>query len=51
MPLLTSGGMTLEIIPNWVEDGVDIFGIGSLLTKGSKEETHEEYEKGSMRRG
>lgn len=38
MPLLASGGMTLENIPDWVENGVDICGIGSLLTKGSKEQ-------------
>lgn len=37
MPLLASRGMTLEIIPSWIENGMDICEIGSLLTKGDKE--------------
>jgi len=36
MPILASGGINLDNIGEWVENGVDVCGIGSLLTKGSK---------------
>lgn len=35
--ILSSGGVTLENVDEWVENGVDCMGVGSLLTKGSKE--------------
>jgi len=38
MPILASGGITLNNIGEWLENGVDVCGFGSLLTKGSKEE-------------
>lgn len=38
MPILASGGVTLENLSEWVKNGVDSVGIGGLLTKGSKEE-------------
>lgn len=38
MPIMASGGITLENIDEWLECGVDVCGIGGLLTKGSKEE-------------
>lgn len=41
VPVLSSGGATLENLYKWIENGVDCIGIGSLLTKGSKEEIAE----------
>lgn len=38
MPILTSGGVTLENASEWFENGADVVGVGSLLTKGSKKE-------------
>lgn len=38
MPILASGGISLENIDEWLENGVDLCGIGSLLTKGSSED-------------
>lgn len=38
MPLLASGGITLDNLSTWLENGVDICGFGGLLTKGSVEE-------------
>lgn len=35
--ILSSGGVTLENVDEWLENGVDCMGIGSLLTNGSKE--------------
>ena len=35
--ILSSGGVTLENVDEWVENGVDCMGVGSLLTKGSRE--------------
>lgn len=35
MPLLSSGGVNLDNAQEWFESGVEILGIGSLLTKGS----------------
>lgn len=36
VPLLASGGVTLENIPEWFQAGIDCVGLGSLLTKGSQ---------------
>ena len=38
MPILSSGGATIENLHEWVENGIDCIGIGGLLTKGSSEE-------------
>lgn len=38
MPILASGGITLDNLDQWLENGVDVCGFGSLLTKGSTEE-------------
>lgn len=38
MPILVSGGIRLENIDQWLENGADCLAMGSLLTKGSKEE-------------
>lgn len=38
MPILSSGGVTLENTADWFDNGVDVLGVGSLLTKGSQEE-------------
>lgn len=38
MPILASGGITLDNLSEWLTNGVDICGFGSLLTKGSYEE-------------
>ncbi|MDN6244201.1 MAG: ketohydroxyglutarate aldolase, partial [Tetragenococcus koreensis] len=38
MTILASGGISFDNIDGWLENGVDICGIGSLLTKGSVEE-------------
>lgn len=38
MPILASGGINLDNIETWLQSGVDVCGIGSLLTKGSVEE-------------
>ena len=38
MPILASGGINLENIDKWVTNGVDVCGMGSVLTKGSKEQ-------------
>ena len=37
LPIMSSGGVTIETIDEWLDAGVDCIGIGSLLTKGSKE--------------
>ncbi|MGZ7441093.1 ketohydroxyglutarate aldolase [Paenibacillus sp. TH7-28] len=36
MPILASGGVTLDNLGDWIKNGVDSVGIGGLLTKGSK---------------
>lgn len=36
MPILASGGINLENIEEWIVNGVDVCGMGSLLTSGSK---------------
>lgn len=38
MPILASGGINLDNLINWLENGVDICGFGGLLTKGSSED-------------
>lgn len=38
MPILASGGITLANLTQWLQNGVDVCGFGSLLTKGSSEE-------------
>lgn len=45
MPILASGGVTLDNLSEWIENGVDSVGLGSLLTKGSKEEIIENAKK------
>mgnify|MGYP001244558573 CR=1 FL=1 len=35
MPLMASGGVTIENIEEWFENGIDCVGVGGLLTKGS----------------
>jgi len=38
MPLLCSGGVTIDNIHEWLENGIEAVGVGSLLTKGTPEE-------------
>ena len=38
MPILASGGITLGNLDQWMENGTDICGFGSLLTKGTSKE-------------
>ena len=38
MPILASGGIDLSNLRDWLANGVDVCGFGSLLTKGSSEE-------------
>ncbi len=41
MPILASGGVNLDNLSKWLENGVDICGFGGLLTKGSSDEIAE----------
>ncbi|MGG7141894.1 ketohydroxyglutarate aldolase [Clostridium nigeriense] len=41
MPILASGGITLDNLEEWLRNGVDICGLGGLLTKGTSEEIAE----------
>jgi 2-dehydro-3-deoxyphosphogluconate aldolase / (4S)-4-hydroxy-2-oxoglutarate aldolase len=41
MPILASGGINLDNLYKWLENGVDICGLGGLLTKGSSDEIAE----------
>lgn len=41
MPLLASGGINLDNLDEWLSNGIDLCGIGSLLTKGSPAEIKE----------
>lgn len=41
MPILASGGVNLDNLSKWLENGVDVCGFGGLLTKGSSEEIAE----------
>ena len=38
MPILASGGITLDNLNDYVKRGVDCCGFGGLLTKGTTEE-------------
>lgn len=38
MPILASGGITLDNLNVWLENGVDVCGFGGLLTNGSSED-------------
>lgn len=38
MPILASGGINLDNLSQWLENGVDVCGFGGLLTKGTSEE-------------
>ena len=38
MPILASGGINLDNLTTWLENGVDVCGFGGLLTKGSSED-------------
>lgn len=35
MPILASGGITLDNLEVWIDNGVDVCGFGGLLTKGT----------------
>ncbi|WP_414043936.1 ketohydroxyglutarate aldolase [Macrococcus sp. EM39E] len=37
VPVLSSGGANFDNIKEWLENGVDCIGIGSLLSKGDKD--------------
>lgn len=41
MPILASGGITLDNLHVWLENGVDVCGFGGLLTKGTIEDIAE----------
>lgn len=45
MPILVSGGINLNNIEEWLKNGADCLAIGSLLTKGTKEEIAENAKK------
>ncbi|MGX9758271.1 ketohydroxyglutarate aldolase [Clostridioides difficile] len=45
MPILASGGITLDNLHIWLENGVDVCGFGGLLTKGSIEDIAENARK------
>lgn len=45
MPILASGGITLDNLHVWLENGVDACGFGGLLTKGSSEDIAENARK------
>lgn len=38
MPILASGGVTLDTIGEWIQNGADCLGFGGLLTKGDSSE-------------
>lgn len=38
MPILASGGVSLDSIEEWIKNGADCLGFGSLLTKGTTAE-------------
>ena len=38
MPILASGGITLDNLSDYVKRGVDCCGFGGLLTKGTSED-------------
>ncbi len=41
MPIMASGGVTIDNIKEWFTNGVDCVGVGGLLTKGSTVEIAE----------
>lgn len=41
MPILASGGINLDNLSAWLENGVDICGFGGLLTKGNSDQIAE----------
>ncbi|MDO4926680.1 MAG: ketohydroxyglutarate aldolase [Turicibacter sp.] len=45
MPILTSGGVTVENAKQWIKNGADCLGVGTLLTKGTVEEISENASK------
>ncbi|HBG4971046.1 TPA: ketohydroxyglutarate aldolase [Clostridioides difficile] len=45
MPVLASGGINLENLHIWLENGVDVCGFGGLLTKGTVEDITENAKK------
>lgn len=45
MPVMASGGVTLDNLAEWIKNGVDSVGLGGLLTKGSKAEITENARK------
>lgn len=45
MPILASGGITLDNLHIWLENGVDVCGFGGLLTKGSTDDIAENASK------
>ncbi|MCM3797461.1 ketohydroxyglutarate aldolase [Caldibacillus thermoamylovorans] len=45
VPILVSGGITLDNLSDWVKRGVECCGIGGLLTKGSAVEIAENASK------
>lgn len=45
MPIMSSGGATIDNIAEWLENGIDCIGIGTLLTKGTSSEIAENARK------
>lgn len=45
MPIMASGGITLENLHVWLENKVDVCGLGGLLTNGSTEDIAENAKK------
>lgn len=45
MPILASGGISLDNLSTWLENGIDVCGFGGLLTKGSSNEIAENASK------
>lgn len=45
LPLMASGNVTLDNIGEWVKNGIDCMGVGTLLTKGTKEQIAENAKK------
>ncbi|WP_373128244.1 ketohydroxyglutarate aldolase [Dielma fastidiosa] len=45
MPILASGGITLDNLSDWIKKGTECCGFGGLLTKGTSEEITENAKK------
>lgn len=45
MPILASGGINLDNLREWLKNGVDICGLGGLLTNGTSEDIAENASK------